>query len=93
MLSLGIGVEGMGVDGANDEALAELLGEMDGVRHADYQLILAASRAARKNSNCNVYAAAKVAAAARAQSRFERVVMRRLQFEIRSPRRRYPYGV
>jgi hypothetical protein len=35
MLSLGIGVEGMGVDGANDEALAELLGEMDGVRHAD----------------------------------------------------------
>ena len=35
MLSLGIGVEGMGVDGANDEALAELLGEMGGVRHAD----------------------------------------------------------
>ena len=31
MLSLGIGVEGMGVDGANDEALAELLDEMDGL--------------------------------------------------------------
>ena len=31
MLSLGIGVEGMGDDGANDEALAELLGEMDGL--------------------------------------------------------------
>ena len=31
MLSQGIGVEGMGVDGATDEALAELLGEMDGL--------------------------------------------------------------
>jgi len=31
MLSLGIGVEGMGVDGANDEALAEALDEMDGL--------------------------------------------------------------
>jgi hypothetical protein len=31
MLSQGIGVEGMGVDGANDEGLAELLGEMDGL--------------------------------------------------------------
>jgi hypothetical protein len=31
MLSLGIGVEGMGVDGANDEALAKLLAEMDGL--------------------------------------------------------------
>jgi hypothetical protein len=31
MLSLGIGVEGMGDDGANDEALAELLEEMDGL--------------------------------------------------------------
>jgi hypothetical protein len=31
MLSLGIGVEGMGVDGANDEALTELLAEMDGL--------------------------------------------------------------
>ena len=29
MLSLGIGVEGIGVDGANDEALAEVLDEMD----------------------------------------------------------------
>jgi hypothetical protein len=31
MLSQGIGVEGMGVDGANDEALDELLAEMDGL--------------------------------------------------------------
>ena len=31
MLSQGIGVEDMGVDGATDEALAELLGEMDGL--------------------------------------------------------------
>ena len=31
MLSQGIGVEGMGVDGTTDEALAELLGEMDGL--------------------------------------------------------------
>lgn len=31
MLSLGIGVEDIGVDGANQEALAELLGEMDGL--------------------------------------------------------------
>jgi hypothetical protein len=31
MLSQGIDVEGMGVDGATDEALAELLGEMDGL--------------------------------------------------------------
>ena len=31
MLSLGIGVEGMGVDGASDEALAKLLAEMDGL--------------------------------------------------------------
>jgi hypothetical protein len=31
MLSQGIGVEGMGVDGANDEGLAELLSEMDGL--------------------------------------------------------------
>ena len=30
MLSLGMDVEGMGVDGTTDEALAELLGEMDG---------------------------------------------------------------
>ena len=31
MLSEGIGVEDIGVDGANHEALAELLGEMDGL--------------------------------------------------------------
>ena len=31
MLSQGIGVEGMGVDGTTDKALAELLGEMDGL--------------------------------------------------------------
>jgi hypothetical protein len=31
MLSQGIGVEDIGVDGANHEALAELLGEMDGL--------------------------------------------------------------
>ena len=31
MLSQGIGVEGMGVDGANNEGLAELLSEMDGL--------------------------------------------------------------
>ena len=31
MLSQGIGGEDMGVDGATDEALAELLGEMDGL--------------------------------------------------------------
>ena len=31
MLSQGIGVEDMGGDGATDEALAELLGEMDGL--------------------------------------------------------------
>jgi hypothetical protein len=36
--------------------------------------MLAASRAARKNSSCNVYAAAKVAGDAPAQGRFQRVV-------------------
>ena len=36
--------------------------------------MLAASRAARKNSSCNVYAAAKVAGDARARERFQRVV-------------------
>lgn len=29
MLSVGIGVQDVGIDGANDEALTELLGEMD----------------------------------------------------------------
>ena len=70
MLSLGIDVDGMGVDGANDEALAELLDEMDGLA----MLILAASRAAPKNSSCSVYAAAKIAGDTRPRGRFQRGV-------------------